>query len=160
MIESEIQYKKQNTLDCPVDFVKVDENRIRVVAFFVVLFVLFYVINGNPVSIGLLLADFLLRAFNLNAYSPLAIISGAVVKQLSLKPKPVDRAPKRFASFMGVAFLFLVLISFLSNFIVLSKVIAGIMIIFASLESFAGFCAGCHVYTLINRFKFSDQGIK
>ncbi|WP_295670750.1 DUF4395 domain-containing protein, partial [uncultured Mucilaginibacter sp.] len=127
---------------------------------FVVVFVLFYVINGNPVSIGLLLADFLLRAFNLNAYSPLAIISGAVVKQLSLTPKPVDRAPKRFASFMGVAFLFLVLISFLSNFILLSKVIAGTMIIFASLESFAGFCAGCHVYTLINRLKFSNKRVK
>ncbi|MDR3695114.1 DUF4395 domain-containing protein [Mucilaginibacter sp.] len=160
MIDSDIQYKKQTSLDCPVDFVKVDENRVRVVAFFVVLFVLFYVINGNPLSIGLLLMDFLLRAFNLNAYSPLAIISGAVVKQLSIKPKPVDRAPKRFASFMGVAFLSLVLLSFASNFILLSKVIACIMIPFASLESFAGFCAGCHVYTLINRIKFSNKRVK
>ena len=160
MINSEIQYKKQSSLNCPVDFVKIDESRVRVAAFFVVLFVLFYVINGNPVSIGLLLADFLLRAFNLNAYSPLAIISGAVVKQLGIKTKPVDRAPKRFASFMGIAFLSIVLISFFSSYVLLSKVISGVMIIFASLESFAGFCAGCHVYSLINRVRFSSRRTK
>jgi len=160
MINSEIQYKNPSSLNCPVDFVKIDENRVRVVAFFVVLFVLFYVLNGPPVSIGLLLADFLLRAFNFNAYSPLALISGAVVKQLGIKPKPVDRAPKRFASFMGVAFLILVLISYFSNYVLLSKVISGVMIIFASLESFAGFCAGCHVYTLINRVRFPYQRAK
>jgi magnesium-transporting ATPase (P-type) len=155
MINSEAPYKQSSSLDCPVDFVKVDENRVRVVAFFVVLLVLIYLINGNPVGISLLLGDFLLRAFNFNAYSPLAIIAGAVVKQLGLKNKPVDRAPKRFASFMGVAFLVFALISFFTQYILLSKVIAGTMIIFASLESFAGFCAGCHVYTLINRAKFA-----
>jgi len=155
MVNSEVQYKKQSSLDCPVDFVKIDENRVRVVAFFVVLFVLFYLVNGNPVAIAALLADFLLRAFNLNTYSPLAILSGALVKQLGFKSKPADRAPKRFASFMGVAFLVLVLISFFTKFILLSKVIAGVMILFASLESFAGFCAGCHVYSLISRLKFA-----
>jgi len=160
MINSEIKYKETPSLDCPVDFVKIDENRVRVVAFFVVLFVSVYVVNGNTVSIGLLLADFLLRAFNLNNYSPLALISGAIVKQLGIKPKAADRAPKRFASFMGVAFLSLVLISFFSNFILLSKVISGVMILFASLESFAGFCAGCHVYTLINRAKSSYRRVK
>jgi len=153
MLTSETQDKKQPSLECPADLVMVDENRVRVVAFFVLTFAVFYIINGNPLTIGLLLVDFLLRTFNLNAYSPLALISGAVVKQLGLKIKPVDRAPKRFAAFMGVAFLSLILIVALAQFVLLSKAIAVILLIFASLESFAGFCAGCYVYTFLKRFK-------
>jgi len=156
-MESEIQYKKQSQLDCPVDFIKVDENRVRVVAFFVLLFVLFYLVNGNPLSVVLLLTDFLLRAFNFNAYSPLSFISGAVVKQAGLKAKPVDRASKRFASFAGVFFLIAILITMLLQYPLASKMLAVVMIVFASLESFAGFCAGCYVYTFINRVKFGFQ---
>jgi len=160
MTEPEIKYIKQPSLDCPVDLVKVDENRVRVVAFFALLIALFYMINGNPLSIVVLLADFVLRAFNLNAYSPLAWISGAVVKQLGLKTKPVDRAPKRFAAFMGVTFVSFILIAGLTHYMLLSKVIAGILIVFASLESFAGFCAGCYVFTFLNRFRFANQRAK
>jgi hypothetical protein len=152
MASETLQYKKQ-TLDCPVDFVKIDENRARFVAFWVVLLVISYVFTGSPVIIGFLLADFFLRAFNLNAYSPLGILSGAVVKQMGLKSKPVDRAPKRFASFVGIVFLVLTLVAAMFGFTLTSKAIAGVMVVFASLESFFGFCAGCYVYTFINGFK-------
>jgi hypothetical protein len=45
MINAKTQDKKQSTLSCPVDLVKVDENRVRVVAFFVLIFALVYIIN-------------------------------------------------------------------------------------------------------------------
>jgi len=142
--------KKSASIDCPVDFVRIDENRARVVAFLVVVSVLFYFVNGSPIVVGLLLADFLLRAFNQNEYSPLGLLSGVVVKQLSLKPKPVDRAPKRFAAFVGVVFLSAILVVFFTGPDIATKAIAGVLIAFASLESF---CAGCYVYTFLNRLK-------
>jgi hypothetical protein len=146
------QFKKQG-LSCPVDFVTVDENRVRFVAFFVLLAVLLYCITGNPVIIAVLLADFILRAFNFNAYSPLAFVSGAVVKQIGLKNKPVDRAPKRFAAFMGVFFLASILLLAISGLPVTSKIVSALVVIFAALESFLGFCAGCYIYSFLSRFK-------
>ncbi|WP_259069346.1 DUF4395 domain-containing protein [Mucilaginibacter sp. X4EP1] len=145
-------------LNCPVDFVKVDENRVRVTAFFVIVFSVLYVVTGVWIIPALLLVDFALRAFNLNTYSPLASLSGIVVKQMDLKPKPVDRAPKRFAAYIGFGFLILIVIALFTNLIIESKILAGVIILFASLESFVGFCAGCYVYTLINRFKFQVKG--
>lgn len=141
------------TVACPVDHVKVDENRVRFVAFFVLALIAVYILTGNPLLLCLLLADFLLRAFNLNSYSPLALLSGTVVKQIGLKNKPVDRAPKRFAAFMGLSFIAIILAVWLLNFTLLAKSIAVLVAVFASLESFFGFCAGCYVYTFINRFK-------
>jgi hypothetical protein len=145
--------KKSASVDCPVDFVSIDENRARVVAFFVVVLVLFYLVNGNPITIALLLADFLLRALNQNQYSPLGLLSGVVVKQLGVKPKPVDRAPKRFAAFVGIVFLSAILAASFTEFVIATKIIAGVLIVFAGLESFLGFCAGCYVYAFLGRFK-------
>ncbi len=142
-----------STLACPVDHVKVDEHPVRFVAFFVLAFMAVYILTGNPLLLCLLLADFLLRAFNLNAYSPLALLSGRVVKQIGLKNKPVDRAPKRFAAFMGLAFVAIILLMWLLNFTLPAKSIAVLVAVFASLESFFGFCAGCYVYAFINQFK-------
>jgi len=145
--------KKITALNCPVDFIKVDENRVRVVALFVLACALFYFLNSSRLIIVFLLADFLLRSLNQNEYSPLALLSKAVVKQVGLKPKPVDRAPKRFAAFMGLIFLSTILALLLAGQPMLAKIIAAILIIFASLESFLGFCAGCYVYTFVNRIK-------
>lgn len=145
-------------LNCPVDFVKVDENRVRATAFFVIVLSALYVVSGVWIIPALLLIDFALRAFNLNSYSPLAILSGIIVKQMALKPKPVDRAPKRFAAYIGLGFLILIVITALTDFITMSKILSGVIILFASLESFVGFCAGCYVYTLVNRFKFQVKG--
>ena len=143
----------KSSVDCPVDFVKVDETRVRVVAFFVILISSWYMLTGAPLLIGILLLDFLLRAFNFNTFSPLALLAASIVKQAGLKSRPVDRAPKRFAAFVGIVFLTAILIACIIHQIGFSKILAGVIIIFASLESFAGFCAGCYVYAFINRFK-------
>lgn len=142
-----------SNLDCPVDNVTVNETKVRLVAFFVLLLAIAYFVTANRVIVVFLLADFILRAYNLNNYSPLAIISGAVVRLLKLRNKPVDRGPKRFAAFMGLVFLVVILLTSFANLEVLTKALTGILIVFASLESLAGFCAGCYVYSVLKRFK-------
>ncbi|MBC7399246.1 MAG: DUF4395 domain-containing protein [Mucilaginibacter sp.] len=144
--------RKSTQLDCPVDFVTVNENRVRMVAFLVLLLAAICFITVNTMIAAFLLVDFTLRAFNLNKYSPLAFIAGFLVKLLQLKNKPVDRAPKRFAAFVGLSFMVMILLALLTDFITTAKVLLGVLMIFAALESLAGFCAGCYVYSYLKRF--------
>ena len=139
-------------LYCPVDFVMINENRARLVAFIVLLLAAFCFLTHNWLIAVFLLIDFSLRAFNLNNYSPLAISAGLLIKLFNIKNKPVDRAPKRFAAFIGLAFSVAILITLLLDFITTAKVLLAILMLFAALESLAGFCAGCHVYTYLKRF--------
>ncbi|MDP9079339.1 MAG: DUF4395 domain-containing protein [Bacteroidota bacterium] len=144
-----------NNLECPVDNISVNENKVRIVAFFVLLLTaVFVVTNGWPFA-ALLFADFALRSFNFNKYSPLAILSDTIVKQLKIKNKPVDRAPKRFAALVGLFFSGFILVATVFQLTLVSQLAAGILIIFAALESFLGFCAGCYVYSLFKLTKLS-----
>jgi hypothetical protein len=77
-----------NTLDCPVDFVAINENRARLVAFFVGVLGAVCFITANWLISAFLLADFILRAFNLNNYSPLGLISGELLRLFKIKNKP------------------------------------------------------------------------
>lgn len=138
-------------ITCPVDMIKVDENRVRVVAFFVLVLAAVFIIIQNPLIIALLLIDFSLRALNFNTYSPLAALAGLIVKRSGIKPKPVDRAPKRFAAMVGIVFIAAVLSLSLLHLELTAAIVAGVLIVFASLESFLSFCMGCYVYTFLIR---------
>jgi hypothetical protein len=141
-----------NQLDCPVDFITVNENRVRVVAFLVLkLAALCFIFTSRSIAV-FLLVDFTLRAFNLNKYSPLAFIAGFLANLLQLNNKPVDRAPKRFAAFVGLSFMVMITLALFTDFILTARVLLGVLMVFAALESLAGFCAGCHVYSYLKRF--------
>jgi hypothetical protein len=141
-----------NDLDCPVDFVPINENRARIVAFLVLILAAICFATANIFIAIFLLVDFTLRSFNLNKFSPLAIIAGVLIKLLQIKNKPVDRAPKRFAAFVGLSFMVMILLALLTGFITTAKVLLVVLMIFAALESLAGFCAGCYVYSYLKRF--------
>jgi hypothetical protein len=52
-------------LDCPVDFVTINETRARLVAFFVLLLAATCFLTANWIVAAFLLIDFSLRSFNL-----------------------------------------------------------------------------------------------
>jgi len=143
-------------MDCPVDFIKINENKARLTAFFVLLLTLVYLKTNLPLIIAFLFVDFALRAVNLGKYSLLSFISDAVIKQLKIKAKPVDRAPKRFAAMVGVVFTAAILVSTILHLSIVAVSLAAILSFFAFLESFFAFCAGCYVYSagkyLIDKF--------
>lgn len=142
-----------NPIECPVENVTVNESKVRIIAFMVLLLAVAFLATNSWLVIALLLFDFILRAFNYNSYSALGIISGVVVKQFKFKNKPVDRAPKRFAAIVGVIFSTLILVALIADLVTISKIITVVLIAFAALESFVGFCAGCYVYSLLKRLK-------
>ncbi|MES2377571.1 MAG: DUF4395 domain-containing protein [Bacteroidota bacterium] len=141
-----------NDLECPVDFVPINENRARMVAFMVLVLASVCFTTANSTIASILLVDFTLRSFNLNKFSPLTIIAGLLIKLLQIKNKPVDRAPKRFAAFIGLSFMLMILLALLTGLITTAKVLLVVLMVFAALESLAGFCAGCYVYTYLKRF--------
>jgi len=99
-----------NSVQCPVDFVSVNENKVRLTAFFVMVLGIVFLATGLWIIIAFLIADFFLRANNWGKYSLLAILSDAVIKQLHIKNKPTDRAPKRFAAGVGLVFTISILV--------------------------------------------------
>jgi len=134
-------------MECPVDFIPINENKARLTAFFVFILTIVYLLNSFWLIMAFLLVDFSLRAFNLGKYSLLGFISDAIIKQLKIKNKPVDRAPKRFAAGIGLVFSVAILIACYFQQQLIVYPLSGILLFFAFLESTFGFCAGCYVYS-------------
>jgi len=144
-----------NNISCPVSSITVNENRVRVTAFFVFITSLTYLVVSEWVIPALLAVDFFLRASGKGKYSPLNLLSGWLVRLLKIANRPIDQAPKRFAAGMGFV---LACGLFTADIYALSAtafVLALTLALFSFLESALGFCAGCHVYSLIKRLSGS-----
>jgi hypothetical protein len=141
----------KNELECPVDFVSINENKARLTAFFVLVLAVIFLFRPLWIIPAFLGVDFFIRVNNWGKYSLLGILSDAVIKQVGIKNKPTDRAPKRFAAGVGLVFSVAILIFLLLNLTIVSIALAVVIVVFAFLESFVGFCAGCYVYTILKR---------
>jgi hypothetical protein len=133
-----------------------NENKVRLTAFFVLVLAILYLVFNKIIFPLFLVVDFALRAFSLQQCSPLALLSGWLVKTFKQPVKPVFFPPKRFAARIG--FLFSIAILFLHLLYTdVSFIVAAVLGLFAALESFFGFCAGCYVYNFFQRFKKADN---
>lgn len=139
-------------IQCPVDFVSMNENKARLTALFVLILGTVFLVTGLWFIMAFLVIDFLLRANNLGKYSLLAILSDVVIKQLKIKNKPTDRAPKRFAAGVGLVFTLGILVLTLLHLDTATLLVTLVLLLFAFLESFVGFCAGCYVYSMLQKF--------
>lgn len=135
-----------NYPECPVDLIKADEIRARITALFVVILTSLFVATGSWFIPGFLVIDFAIRAFPYAKASPLAWISQSLASVLQLPSKPADRAPKVFAARIGLVLSTALLITSVYAYTGLSCWIAGVLLFFAFLESFWGFCAACYIY--------------
>lgn len=97
----------------------------------------------DVVPIGL---DYVLRARMSAAPSPMARVAGALARALPLPRRPMDKAPKVFASRIGVCFAMgAALTHFLAPAV--APWLAGTLAVFTALESIFDLCVGCVVYT-------------
>ena len=143
----------KETLNCPVDGVSVNENKVRIIAFFVLVIVVIFLLTGYLPLLIFLVYDFLVRTFNLGKYSLLALVADGAIGLLAIKAKPTGRAPKQFAAATGAVFVTLTLSAVLCGWPVLAASLGGVLVVFAFLEAFIGFCAGCYVYSLLQKLK-------
>jgi hypothetical protein len=137
----------KNGIDCPVDFIPVNENKVRLVALLVLLLGLVFISTGYWVIVAFLVVDFFLRSVNLGKYSLLGVLSAGIISLLCIKTKPVDQAPKRFAARMGLTFTIVILAMYLLQLEGIALALGVILCLFAFLESILAFCAGCYVYS-------------
>lgn len=150
MLQKKVYIKNLGkNIECPVDFVTINENQARLAAFQTLLWMLLWFFTGYLVIPACLAIDFLLRAANYGKFSLLNIISGFLIRRLSISNRPVDRAPKRFAALTGFLFLMAIIVLSVFRLNMAADILASVILIFASLEAFARFCAGCQVYTLL-----------
>jgi len=69
-----------SNIECPVDFVTINENQARLMAFQTLVWVIVWIFTGFVVIPACLAIDFLLRAANYGKFSLLNIISGFLVR--------------------------------------------------------------------------------
>jgi Domain of unknown function (DUF4395) len=134
---------------------QINENKMRTIAFLVLVSVVVYLFTRLALIPVLLVADFGLRSFDLGKYSPLAQISDVLVRTLKLGVKPIFYPPKRFAARIGLLFSVTILVLHFSG--ISTLLVSGILGFFAALESLAGICAGCYVYNLVLRYPFGKN---
>jgi hypothetical protein len=140
-------------VDCPVDFIPVNENKVRLTALWVLVLVILSLFV-LPLWISSFLAiDFFLRGYNFGKYSPLNKLSEVAVKQFHISNKPIDQAPKRFAAKIGYYLSVMIVVSLILGNTKMAFFVAIVFAVFAFLESFLGFCAGCHVYSFLKKLK-------
>jgi hypothetical protein len=142
----------ENPISCPVDFVLMNEHKARLIALQVFLSTTLIALFHSWILIVMLVADFFIRAFSLGKYSAFAKAADILIRIFNIGSKPVDQAPKRFAARIGLIFSAAMLLSQALNYPVITTALAGVLILFSFLESVFAFCAGCHVYTIIQRF--------
>ena len=138
----------------------VNEVAARVVAGIVVIISLAYVATGESWILLVLAYGFLARVASGPTLSPAGILATRVLAPRLGKPKLVPGPPKRFAQFVGLVFTILALVShFALDAVVVAKASIAILTLFASLESFAGFCAGCYVFNLLMRWGLIPESV-
>lgn len=138
-------------LECPVDFKKVNENKVRLTALWVLIASVLILFTKSWLIAAFLLIDFVLRAFDFGKYSLLNLLSDFTVNTFKISAKPIDQAPKLFAAKIGLAFSAAILTTILTNNLTATLYITAVLTFFAFLESALGFCAGCYVYTFYKK---------
>lgn len=141
-----------NNVECPVDFVSVNENKVRIIAALVFITSVLLAFTAYWPIVFLLAVDFLLRATYYNRYSPLAFVAAGLVKIFSIKEKPTDYAPKRFAAWIGFALSGAILLLLFLHIPFAAIALAAVLAIFSFLESALSFCAGCYIYSFGKKF--------
>ena len=116
----------------------------------VVLFLLIDKNNYVLIFLSILIYGFLARVSSGPKISPLALfVTKLIVPRLNFKEKLVPGPPKRFAQGIGLIFSLFTAITFVINLNSISILLISILILFAALEAFIGFCAGCKVFKLL-----------
>ncbi len=134
-------------IECPVDFISVNENKVRLIALHVLALIVTQILFPYWIIPLFLSIDFFCRAFNLGKYSLLNIICQKEIQVFFIKQKPIDQAPKRFAAKIGLIFSLSILALYFFNYSYTAILLSVVLAVFAFLEGVMGICAGCYVYT-------------
>jgi hypothetical protein len=138
----------------------VNEFSARFVAGMVVILTIATILTENQFVAGFLLYGFLARVATGPTLSPIGLLATRViVPALGNPTKLVAGPPKRFAQTVGLAFSATAFVMLMLDFILVFQITLAILVVFALLESVAGFCAGCFVFSYLMKWKIIPQSV-
>ena len=130
----------------------VNEVSARVVAVGVVVLAVLTLVTGWWWLLVPLAYGFWARVLTGPTLSPLGqLATRAVTPRLGVAPRYVPGPPKRFAQGIGAFVTTSALVLAALGAIGAVQVLLAMMVVFASLEGFLGFCVGCKVFGLLMR---------
>ena len=139
----------------------VNEISARLVAVMVVMLSLAILLTDQSWLFFVLAYGFLARVATGPTLSPIGLLATRVIVPLLGNPnRPVPGPPKRFAQTVGLAFSTTALLLYLvADSTVAAKSVVGVLMVFATLESGLGFCAGCFVFNHLMRWGILPQSV-
>jgi hypothetical protein len=108
-------------------------------------------LTGFGWGLGVIAVGFWLRLLFGPRISPFGILSVKVLTPLLGKTRLVAGPPKRFAQGLGAAMSTAAAILLAAGLAPAAWILLTVLIVAASLESFAGFCLGCVVFGFLQR---------
>jgi hypothetical protein len=130
----------------------VNEKAARVVAGGVLIVAATALITGWLWLSAVLALGFALRVAAGPRLSPLGRLAAKVVAPRLGEPKIVPGPPKRFAQTVGLVLTLAASGFLIAGAPVVTSALLGVLVVFATLESVVGFCAGCWVFGQLMRF--------
>ena len=138
----------------------VNEFSARFVAGMVSILTIAAILTENQFVAGFLLYGFLARVATGPTLSPKGLLATRVIVPVLGNPtKLVAGPPKRFAQTIGLVFSATAFIMLMLDFVLIFQITLSILVIFALLESLAGFCAGCFVFNYLMKWKIIPQSV-
>ncbi len=129
----------------------VNEYAARITAGLVVVLAVLTLLTGSGWGLVLIAAGFWLRLLFGPRISPFGILSVKVLTPLLGKSRLVPGPPKRFAQGIGAVISTAAAILLAAGFAPAAWLLLAVLVVAASLESFAGFCLGCAAFGILQR---------
>jgi len=125
----------------------VNEVSARLVAGGVVAMSVTYLATGWTPLLLVITYGFVARVLTGPTLSPLGqLVTRVVTPRLGLPERPTAGPPKRFAQGIGATLSTAAVIVYFAGSPLAAKILIGMIVIAASLESFVGFCLGCVMF--------------
>ena len=134
---------------CPISSERVDSHISRLTVFINDALMVYFLLSLQPIALFIVTLDYGIRAMDYNQYSPLCVLSSLIIKTIGLQPKPVDKAPKIFASRLGFICAVLGSVFITLNMPEASRGIIGLFVALATLDSVFDICVGCMIYNYL-----------
>ncbi|MCY4112378.1 MAG: DUF4395 domain-containing protein [Chloroflexi bacterium] len=138
----------------------VNEVAARIVAGMVVILSIAVLVTGQWWLMFILAYGFLARVATGPTLSPMGLLATRVIAPRIAKERLVPGPPKRFAQTVGLIFSITALVlHFAAGLSVAAGAVLAVLTVFAALESFLGFCAGCFVFNYMIRWGLVPKSV-
>jgi len=144
---------------CPISNIKVDNNVSRLTVFFNAVLLALFVTTHIPYFVILAAFDYSVRVAGYPQYSPMRWIAAKIASGLKWSIALKDQAPKAFAARLGLLFSAGSAL-FLFSSLPVSLILAGILLVFTTLDSVFDFCVGCLTYTYVVLPFYQWRGVR